>query len=102
MTDLSVLDGYISETDLAKQLNRSARTLQRLAARRLGPPRIKVGRLVFYKVDSVRAGSRSRSSRARRPGVSEHPSGVSVTASDIPDSCKHGETQLLSAIPTIG
>ena len=55
MTDLSVLDGYISETDLAKQLNRSARTLQRLAARRLGPPRIKVGRLVFYKVDSVRA-----------------------------------------------
>jgi len=50
----SVLDGYIRESDLARQLNRSVRTLQRLAARRLGPPRIKVGRLVFYRVDSVR------------------------------------------------
>lgn len=51
----SVLDGYIRESDLARQLNRSVRTLQRLAARRLGPPRIKVGRLVFYRIDSVRA-----------------------------------------------
>ncbi|MGA8618535.1 MAG: hypothetical protein WB660_08460 [Candidatus Sulfotelmatobacter sp.] len=41
----SVLDGYIRETDLARQLNRSVRTLQRLAARRRGPPRIKIGRL---------------------------------------------------------
>lgn len=51
----SVLEGYIRETDLARQLNRSVRTLQRLAARRLGLPRIKVGRLVFYRIDSVRA-----------------------------------------------
>jgi predicted DNA-binding transcriptional regulator AlpA len=51
----SVLAGYIREPDLAQQLNRSVRTLQRLAARRLGPPRIKIGHLVFYKVDSVRA-----------------------------------------------
>ena len=51
---VSVLDGYISETDLARQLNRSVRTLQRLAARRLGPPRIKIGRLVFYNVEHVR------------------------------------------------
>ena len=51
---LSVLDGFISEADLARQLNRSARTLQRLAARRLGPPRIKVGRLVFYNIEHVR------------------------------------------------
>jgi len=50
----SVLDGYISEADLARQLNRSVRTLQRLAARRLGPPRIKVGRLIFYNVEHVR------------------------------------------------
>jgi hypothetical protein len=51
----SVLAGYIRETDLVRQLNRSVRTLQRLAARRIGPPRIKVGRLVFYRIDSVRA-----------------------------------------------
>jgi len=51
----SVLDGYITETDLARQLKRSVRTLQRLAARQSGPPRIKIGRLVFYRIDSVRA-----------------------------------------------
>jgi hypothetical protein len=45
---------YIRESDLAQQLNRSVRTLQRVAARRLGPLRIKVGRLVFYRIDSVR------------------------------------------------
>ncbi len=50
----SVLEGYISETDLARQLNRSVRTLQRLAARQSGPPRIKIGRLVLYRIDSVR------------------------------------------------
>jgi hypothetical protein len=50
----SVLEGYISETDLARQLNRSVRTLQRLA-RQSGPPRIKIGRLIFYRIDSGRA-----------------------------------------------
>jgi hypothetical protein len=50
----SVLDGYVSEADLARQLNRSVRTLQRLAARQLGPPRTKIGRLVFYNIDHVR------------------------------------------------
>jgi hypothetical protein len=51
----SVLEGFIRKTDLARQLNRSVRTLQRLAARRSGPPRIKVGRLIFFRSDSVRA-----------------------------------------------
>jgi hypothetical protein len=51
----SVLEGYISETDLARQLNRSVRTLQRLAATRSGPPRIKIGRLILYRIDSVRS-----------------------------------------------
>ena len=50
----SVLDGYISEADLARQLHRSVRTLQRLAARRLGPPRTKIGRLIFYNIEHVR------------------------------------------------
>ena len=50
----SVLDGYISEAELARQLHRSVRTMQRLAARRLGPPRTKIGRLIFYNVEHVR------------------------------------------------
>jgi len=44
----SVLGGYISDADLARQLRRSVRPLQRLAARRLGPPRTKIRRLIFY------------------------------------------------------
>ena len=55
----SILDGYISEADLARQLNRSVRTLQRLAARRLGPPRTIVGRLIFYNIEHACLGSRS-------------------------------------------
>jgi hypothetical protein len=50
----SVLEGYITETDLARQLKRSVRTLQRLAARQSGPPRIKIGRLIFYNIAHVR------------------------------------------------
>jgi predicted DNA-binding transcriptional regulator AlpA len=68
----SVLAGYIRETDLAQQLNRSVRTLQRLAARRLGPPRIKIGRLVFYKVDSVRAWLEQHE-QPRKPAMSVRP-----------------------------
>ena len=51
----SVLGGFLSESDLARRLHRSVRTLQRLAATRSGPPRIKIGRSVYYKIDSVRA-----------------------------------------------
>jgi hypothetical protein len=50
----SVLDGYIRQVDLARQLSMSVRTLQRLAARRLGPPRTKVGRLIVYNIEHVR------------------------------------------------
>ena len=50
----SVLDGCISEAELARQLHRSVRTLQRLAARRLGPPRTKIGRVIYYHVEHVR------------------------------------------------
>jgi hypothetical protein len=51
----SVLEGYISDSDLARQLHRSVRTLQRLAATSSGPPRLKIGRSVYYKIESVRA-----------------------------------------------
>jgi len=50
----SVLDGCISEAELARQLHRFVRTLQRLAARRLGPPRTRIGRVIYYHVEHVR------------------------------------------------
>ena len=68
----SVLDGYISEANLARQLNRSVRTLQRLAARRLGPPRTKIGRLIFYNVEHVRDWI-SQHEQPRKPPGSVHP-----------------------------
>jgi hypothetical protein len=65
----SVVAGYISEADLARQLNRSVRTLQRLAARRLGPPRVKVGRLVFYNIDHVCDWLARQEQAPRKPAI---------------------------------
>jgi predicted DNA-binding transcriptional regulator AlpA len=69
----SVLEGYIREADLAKQLRRSVRTLQRLTARRLGPPRIKIGRSVYYKIESVRAWLEQQEEQRKRPGSARPP-----------------------------
>lgn len=63
-----VLEGYILEADLARQLKRSTRTLQRLAATRQGPPRLKIGRLIVYNVESVRAWL-SQQVQPRKPPV---------------------------------
>jgi hypothetical protein len=70
----SILDGYISEADLARQLNRSVRTLQRLAARRLGPPRTKIGRLIVYNIEHVRAWLLQQEQPVRKPAISIRPS----------------------------
>jgi Helix-turn-helix domain len=64
----SVLEGYIREADLAKQLRRSVRTLQRLAARRIGPPGIKIGRSVYYKIESVRTWLEQQEEPKKKPG----------------------------------
>ena len=65
----SVLDGYITEAELARQLHRSVRTLQRLAARRLGPPRTKIGRLIFYNIEHVRDWISQQEHRASPPAA---------------------------------
>jgi len=50
----SVLDGYITEAELARQLNCSVRTVQRLAERGEGPPRTRIGRHIYYHYEHVR------------------------------------------------
>jgi hypothetical protein len=65
----SVLEGYITETDLARQLKRSVRTLQRLAARRSGPPRIRIGRLIFYNFYNVVREWLSQQEQPRKPAT---------------------------------
>lgn len=47
------LDEYMTQEQLANEIGCSVRTLQRLQAKRTGPARIKVGRKVMYKKETV-------------------------------------------------
>jgi hypothetical protein len=49
-----ILAGFITPDDLATQLHISRRTLDRWHARRIGPARCTVGRLILYRADAVR------------------------------------------------
>jgi predicted DNA-binding transcriptional regulator AlpA len=49
-----VLQGYLRREELAQQLGRSTRTIDRWEALRQGPPRITVGRTILYNIESVR------------------------------------------------
>ena len=70
--NLSAL-GYWTEEETAKFLNKSVSTLRSLASRRKGPPRIKNGKAVIYKMASVTAWLDAREvapEEARRAGNS--------------------------------
>lgn len=43
----------ITKQELAQSLNVSPRTLDRWHARRIGPPRVKVGNLIGYRPEAV-------------------------------------------------
>ena len=45
----SILTDFLSKEDVAKQLGRHTRTLDRWHVERRGPRRTKVGRSVYYK-----------------------------------------------------
>ena len=49
-----ILEGYLRRDELAAQLGRCRRTIERWHSLRIGPPRITIGRLVLYRVESVR------------------------------------------------
>ena len=53
-TVVAVLNGYLTLQQLAAQLGKSVRTIRRWEVRHSGPPRITVGHLILYNVDSVR------------------------------------------------
>ena len=64
-----VLDGYISDEELADDIKVSRRTLGRWDAQRTGPPRVLIGRKPYYSVESVRewiAAQERRPLRRRR------------------------------------
>lgn len=60
---IPVLEGYLRPADLAKEIGISVRTVSRWQVRRIGPPRVVVGKQVFYKLASVLSWLESREQR---------------------------------------
>lgn len=53
MPNESILSAYLTKEELAEQLQRNPRTLDRWAVLGMGPPRTRVGRKVLYRRRSV-------------------------------------------------
>ena len=66
--DTGLLTGWLNRTDLARELTLSVDTLQRWETRRMGPPCVRVGRKVLYRMEAVRAWLREQDTR--KQGVS--------------------------------
>ena len=54
LSQTHILDGFITREQLAAELGKSPRTVDRWEVRRIGPPRVIVGRTILYRVESVR------------------------------------------------
>ena len=52
--DTGLLTGWLDRADLARELTLSVDTLQRWETRRMGPPCVRVGRKVLYRMEAVR------------------------------------------------
>ncbi len=66
--DSGLLTGWLNRTDLARELTLSVDTLQRWETRRMGPPCVRVGRKVLYRMEAVRDWLRDQ--EARKASVS--------------------------------
>ena len=60
MTNTEVLDDYLTEHALARQLDKSERTLQRWRRLHIGPTPTIIGNRILYAVDDVRAWLRAQ------------------------------------------
>jgi predicted DNA-binding transcriptional regulator AlpA len=83
----AILAGYLKLEELAKALDVSERTIARWHHFREGPPRVQIGRKVYYRLESVNAWIAScerpepRAGRARRPRPrTTDPSSVAISA----------------------
>ena len=61
--DAGLLVGWLNRTDLARELTLSVDTLQRWETRRVGPPCVRVGRKVLYRMEAVRDWLREQEDR---------------------------------------
>ena len=66
--DTGLLTGWLNRTDLARELTLTVDTLQRWETRPMGPPCVRVGRKVLYRMEAVRDWLREQ--EARKQGVS--------------------------------
>ena len=66
--DTGLLTGWLDRADLARELTLSVDTLQRWETRRMGPPCVRVGRKVLYRMEAVRDWLREQ--EARKQGTS--------------------------------
>jgi hypothetical protein len=63
-----LLVGWLNRADLARELTLTVDTLQRWETRRMGPPCVRVGRKVLYRMEAVRDWLREQ--EVRKAGVS--------------------------------
>ena len=61
--DTGLLIGWLDRVDLARELTLSVDTLQRWETRRVGPPCVRVGRKVLYRMEAVRDWLREQEAR---------------------------------------
>ena len=59
-------EGYVRERELANMLGVNRRTIRRWELFRQGPPRTKIGRQVYYRVEAVYEWMRTREQQPRR------------------------------------
>jgi hypothetical protein len=65
MNESFLLRDYFRKVELAAELEKSTRTLDRWEELRIGPPRTVIGKDIFYRRDSVEAWLRSCEQRRR-------------------------------------
>ncbi len=61
--DSGLLTGWLDRANLARELTLSVDTLQRWETRRVGPPCVRVGRKVLYRMEAVRDWLRDQEAR---------------------------------------
>lgn len=52
---MHILNDKLTPAELAAELGVTPRTVQRWNARRIGPPKIKIGKRVYYRREAVEA-----------------------------------------------
>jgi predicted DNA-binding transcriptional regulator AlpA len=52
---MTKIDGLLTEKEAAEALGVVPATMRNWGARRIGPPRVKIGRSVHYRLDAINA-----------------------------------------------